>query len=222
MARRISHVLFDLDGTLADTAPDLAHALNQTLGQYGRPPLAFASIRPLVSQGAVKMLEHAFVMRESAPEFAEIRQRFLTVYGDTVANETSLFDGMDTVLATLEDNDLGWGVVTNKPAWLTEPLMQALALVERAGCIISGDTLAERKPHPAPMYLACARLRTKPNRTVFVGDAGRDIEAGRRAGMKTLAAAYGYIDADDDVAGWGADGIIDSPMGLLHWLDLDA
>ncbi len=218
MSNGISCVLFDLDGTLVDTAPDMAHALNRTLVNHGRQPLAFEAIRPSVSLGGVALVKLAFNLDEADPELAPLREEFLAIYRDNLSRESRLFPGMEQVLDGLEGIDASWGIVTNKPGWLTNPLMQDLQLDARSGCIVSGDTLEQRKPHPAPLLHACELLQRNPEETVYVGDARRDIEAGASAGMTTLVAAYGYIDEAEDPEDWGADGLVESPEEILAWL----
>lgn len=214
----VSCVLFDLDGTLVDTAPDMAHALNRTLVNHGRQPLAFEAIRPSVSLGGVALVKLAFNLDEADPELNPLREEFLAIYRDNLSRESRLFPGMEQVLAGLEGIDASWGIVTNKPGWLTNPLMQDLQLDARSGCIVSGDTLAQRKPHPAPLLHACELLQRNPEETVYVGDARRDIEAGASAGMTTLVAAYGYIGEAENPEDWGADGLVESPEEILAWL----
>ena len=214
----VSCVLFDLDGTLVDTAPDMANALNRTLVNHGRQPLAFEAIRPSVSLGGVALVKLAFELDEADPELSPLREEFLAIYRDNLSRESRLFPGMEQVLANLEAIDASWGIVTNKPGWLTNPLMQDLQLAARSGCIVSGDTLEQRKPHPAPLLHACELLRCNPGETVYVGDARRDVEAGASAGMATLVAAYGYIGEAENPEDWGADGLVDSPEEILAWL----
>jgi len=218
MNNQIKTVLFDLDGTLADTAPDLAYALNETLKQNSKQPLPFETIRPVVSHGGIALVKLGFNIGIEHPEFETLKQQFLDIYVNNIANETTLFGGMDELLQQLEQRNILWGVVTNKPAWLTDPLMEGLSLSQRAACIVSGDTLAERKPHPAPVLYACEQTGAKPHECLYVGDAQRDIEAGNRAGLKTLAALFGYIEEDDDPALWQADAMISSPSDILDWL----
>ncbi|MGA7801095.1 MAG: phosphoglycolate phosphatase [Gammaproteobacteria bacterium] len=215
----IGAVLFDLDGTLLDTAPDLAYCLNELLVQSGRPPLPFEKIRPVVSHGGIGLIRLGFGLEPNHPSFAELRRRLLDLYRDNLARHTQLFPGMDSVLAGLEARGIKWGVVTNKPGWLTDPLLQALGLFERAASVISGDTLPQRKPDPAPVLLACTQTGCSASQCVYVGDAARDIEAGRRAGLHTLVALFGYIAECDDPASWGADELIQTPEALLRWLD---
>ena len=214
----IRTLLFDLDGTLADTAPDLAEALNHVLREAGREPLPYETIRPVVSHGSPALLKLGFAMDEAHPDYAKYRQTLLNHYLANIARHTTLFAGMAELLAEVEESGRNWGVVTNKPAFLTEPLMAALGIAERAATIVSGDTLTGRKPHPAPMLLACCQAGSAAAQCLYVGDAARDIEAGRAAGMPTLAALWGYIEAHDDPAEWRADGYIEHPREILAWL----
>ena len=218
--RAIRAVLFDLDGTFADTAPDLAYALNETLRQFGARPLPFEAIRPHVSHGATALVRLGFGLEPGTAPFEARRQVLLDVYAANLCRGTRPFDGIPEVLDGLEANGMPWGIVTNKPAWLTDPLMAGLGLAERAGCIVSGDTTANRKPHPEPILHACARIGVAPTECVYVGDAERDIEAGRRAGTATLAATFGYLQDQEDPSLWGADALVDHPRGLLAWLGL--
>lgn len=211
-------VLFDLDGTLADTAPDLADALNGVRDHRGLAPLSFDVIRPIVSHGADALIYLSFELSPDDDGYAEIREDLLDIYLNNIANKTRLFPGMAEVLETIENTGRNWGVVTNKPSWLTEPLLRALNLHERAACIVSGDTASKRKPDPEPMLFASSLVGSHCHECLYVGDAERDIEAGRRAGMKTLAALFGYIDDHDRPETWGADGMINQPGEILDWL----
>lgn len=212
-------VLFDLDGTLADTAQDLAYALNQTLAQYGVDPLPFRVIRPVVSHGAMALIQLGFHLNQDEEGFNERRHFLLQIYAANLCRRTRLFDGMAEVLARLEHDQIPWGVVTNKPASLTDPLMQQLALSQRTQAIVSGDTCRQRKPHPMPVQHACRLLGVDPRQTWCVGDAGRDIEAGRAAGNLTIGALWGYIHPSDPAARWGADHYIEHPRQLIRLLD---
>jgi phosphoglycolate phosphatase len=214
----IKSVLFDLDGTLADTAPDLADALNHVLVAQGQPALPFEHIRPVVSHGGIALIRLGFNIEPEHPEFEGLRQQLLDYYLANIAAKTTLFDGMNDALTHIESHGMNWGVVTNKPAWLTDPLMEALGLAQRAACIVSGDTLPERKPHPAPMLYACNLAGSRAHECLYIGDAERDIEAGRAAGMQTLVALFGYIGDEDDPHTWGADGMIETPGGIIDWL----
>ncbi len=219
MNASVRTVLFDLDGTLADTAPDLADALNIVLDEQGRHTLSYDVIRPIVSHGAAALIYLGFELEDGDDGFDEIRNRLLDVYRENIARKTRLFPGMDEVLNTLEARGMAWGIVTNKPSWLTEPLLRELNLDSRAACIVSGDTTSRKKPDPMPMHFACSLVGCEAHECIYVGDAQRDIEAGKRAGMPTLAALFGYIGDHDHPADWGADAMINSPQEILSWLD---
>jgi 2-phosphoglycolate phosphatase len=211
-------VLFDLDGTLADTAPDLAYALNQTLLHYRHPPLPYESIRPVVSHGGIALIKLGFGLAPDTPDFEERRERLLSIYAENLCRATGLFPGMGAVLSRLETDGLPWGIVTNKPAWLTDPLIAALQLERRAACVVSGDTCNRGKPHPDPILHACQLLGRDPRHTWYIGDAGRDIQAGKSAGCLTIGALYGYLHPDDPPDAWQADLTIDRPEQLLDLL----
>jgi phosphoglycolate phosphatase len=213
--------LFDLDGTLLDTAPDIAHALNRLLAEERREPLPFASIRPQVSHGSVATVRAGFPDARE-PEFERLRLRFLDLYRERVAVETQPFAGCEHTLQRLEAAHIPWGIVTNKPGWLTDPLLAAMRLDVRAGCVLSGDSLDQRKPHPRPLRVAAALLGHAPRDCVFVGDARRDVDAARAAGMCALGAAFGYLGAEDSPDEWLADGWLDHPTDLLAWFGLPA
>ena len=212
-------VLFDLDGTLLDTAPDMAAALNALRVLEGLEPMAFGDIRPHVSHGSIRLIEIGFGCR-AGERFERLRSRFLDLYRSDIAAGTRPFDGLEDVLRALEARRIPWGVVTNKPGWLTEPLMTAVGLRDRAAAIISGDTLPERKPHPLPLLHAAGLIRVEPAACVYVGDAERDVQAGRAAGMRTVVAAFGYIGPDEDPTTWLADEIVEQPADLLDSLGL--
>jgi N-acetyl-D-muramate 6-phosphate phosphatase len=215
---RPAALLLDLDGTLLDTAPDMGGALNRLRAEHGLEPLAAEVIRPVVSHGAMRLVALGFP--EAAGEsFESLRLRFLDLYAAHLAVGTRLFPGFDAVLETLESRGLPWGVVTNKPGWLTTPLLAALGLDHRSACAVSGDTLPERKPHPLPLLHAARLLGVEPGRCIYVGDAERDIQAGRAAGMTTLVATYGYISAGEDPLQWQPHGLVSEPAELLAWVD---
>lgn len=217
-AADIRTILFDLDGTLLDTAPDLAAALNTVLEENQQPALPFESIRPVVSHGGIALIKLGFKLLQDDPRFDPLRQRLLTVYRENISRHTTLFPGMDRLLRDIEQRGLSWGVVTNKPGWLTDPLMKDLQLYDRAVCVISGDTLQQRKPHPAPLLHACQLANCRPDQCLYVGDAQRDIEAGRNAGMYTMVALFGYFTDQDQPHLWGATHSISEPGELLAWL----
>jgi phosphoglycolate phosphatase len=208
----------DLDGTLADTAPDLAAALNALRVEEGFEPLSLGEIRSFVSHGAPQLVRLGFGEELIEDEFERLRGRLLDHYSRAVCRHTRLFPGFDILLQELETRGGRWGVVTNKPGWLTAPLMAELGLSERAGSIVSGDTLAHRKPHPAPLLLAAEQMQVEAESCIYVGDARRDIEAGLAAGMYTVAVRWGYIPPDDSADDWNAHRVIDEPGELMELL----
>lgn len=217
----VKALLLDLDGTLLDTAPDMATALNLLRTEQSVAPLPFAAIRPHVSHGAAALVRLGF---PDAPDdyMVELRARFLELYRENLSAGTRLFDGFDAVLRRLEGDGIRWGVVTNKPAFLSEPLVEAVGLRARMACIVSGDTVAQRKPHPAPMLHAAKLLGCEPGQCLYVGDAERDVAAAHAAGMPALVALFGYLSESDTPHAWGADGLIDSPADILRWIDSPA
>lgn len=213
-------ILFDLDGTLADTAPDLGGALNRVLQEEGRPPLPADTTRPIISHGVRGLLRVGFGLTPDDNAYAALAERLLAHYTANICAETRLFDGMDALLATLERDGIHWGIVTNKPTRFTDPLVAALGLTQRAACIVSGDTTARPKPWPDPLLHACTLAAVSPARTLYVGDDIRDIQAGHAAGMPAIAAAWGYLGTDDPIHTWGADAIADTPHTFLSALAL--
>ena len=206
MGKKQTHgILFDLDGTLVDTAPDLANALNYLLEQENETPLPFEQIRPHASHGTVALIKVGFGIDESDSRFERFRQEIIDHYLEHIADESALFEGMVSVLEQLEQNAHPWGVVTNKPGFLTQPLLEQLNLWDRAAVVVSGDTLKQRKPDPTPLLYACEQIGSRPEASIYVGDAERDISAGRAAGMHTITAHYGYIADDDNPTSWRAD-----------------
>ncbi len=218
LSGRISTVLFDLDGTLIDTAPDMAAALDILCDEEQHDRLPYSRVRPIVSNGSVALVTLAFGDKLNTATLERLKSRYLEIYQDHLAVHSQLFDEMDELLVQLEKNDIKWGVVTNKPGWLTEPLMESLGLVQRAACIVSSDSTENRKPHPEPMYYACKLTDAQPEQCVYVGDARRDIEAGQNAGMKTIIAEYGYIADSENTEDWQADHSIQSPSQILALL----
>lgn len=216
--RTVRGVLFDLDGTLLDTAPDMASALNALRVAEGLAPLPFEKIRGEVSHGSKAMIETGFGKNLAEDQAEALRQRFLGHYTETLCRDTKLFPRMESVLDTLEKAGMAWGVVTNKPAFLTHPLLRALHLEQRCCCIVSGDTLPRRKPYPDPLIHAAAQCGLAPAQCVYIGDAERDIASGRAAGMATAVACWGYIGADDHPEIWGADHLLHKPADVLVWL----
>lgn len=211
-------VLFDLDGTLLDTSHDMGSALNRLLVEQGRTPLPYERIRSEVSHGANALVRLGFALHQEDAGFEQLRQDFLTYYEQDLCVHTCLFDGMNNVLGYLEARRLPWGVVTNKPEYLTRPLLEELGLWTRATCVVSGDTLETRKPCPEPLLYGCRLTGADPRACMYIGDAERDIQAGKSAGMKTLIATFGYLASDDQPEAWGADGMIDHPEDILNWI----
>lgn len=212
----ISTVLFDLDGTLVDTAPDLGYALNLQLQKHGKPTLSDATIRPVASHGSRGLIGLGFGVTPADANFIALRDEYLALYDQVFTRSPKLFDGMNEVLKTLEKQKLKWGIVTNKPRRFTQPLVASLGLHLRAACVVSGDDAAKPKPSPETLLLACKEVRVKPQNCIYIGDAARDIEAGRAAGMKTAVALFGYIDKTDRPQEWGADTMIKTPQELLN------
>lgn len=211
-------VLFDLDGTLVDTAPDLALALNLQRERHGLPPLALEIVRPHASHGSRGLLGIGFGMTPEHAQFAVMRDEYLDLYDQVFTNSPQMFAGIAELLSALEEAGIRWGVVTNKPRRFTQPLLEAMGLSTRASCIVSGDDAARPKPHPDTLLLACELAGAEPTACIYVGDAERDIQAGNAAGMRTLVASYGYLDVHDRPHEWGAAGMIASPQELLEQL----
>jgi phosphoglycolate phosphatase len=209
-------VLFDLDGTLADTAPDLGHVLNLQRTARGLEPIAMARLRPVVSQGARGLLRVGFGLTPEQDGYEALREEFLELYARNLYRETRLFDGMAAVLDAFDAAGKPWGIVTNKQARFTGPLVEALGLHGRAGCVISGDTCARAKPHPDPLLEAARRLGVEADRCAYVGDDERDMLAGRAAGMLPVVALYGYLGERTDPHTWDAHSAIGHPLELLQ------
>jgi phosphoglycolate phosphatase len=215
---KLSCVLFDLDGTLVDTAPDLIACLNKALGIHQLDAVNAEHVKPFISLGALPMINASVSQTVSDSEKTEILETMLNCYENNIAKHTVFFAGMVETLTTIEQHGLKWGVVTNKRKRFTDPLMDALDLTHRAACIISGDSTGNPKPHPEPMLAACQQAGVHPHECVYIGDASHDIIAGKSVQMKTLAAVYGYIKPNDNPASWGADALIDSPEQLTTWI----
>lgn len=215
----IRAILFDLDGTLADTAPDLGGALNRLLAEAGRPPLPLSVSRPHTSSGARGMLQAGLGIAPDHPDYERLKSRFLDLYAENICVETRLFDGMAGVLGHIVSRGLHWGIVTNKAERFTHPLLERMGLASQAACIVCGDTTPHPKPHPAPLLHAATLLGLPAPACLYVGDDLRDIQAARAAGMPVLAAAFGYLGDSGDPASWGADAVIGHPDGLLAYLE---
>ena len=211
-------ILFDLDGTLADTAPDLAAALNRVRTDRGLAPVPPERLRSSSSHGARGLIGTGMGVAPDHADYRALRDAFLAHYESALCVDTTLFADVSALLDEIESRALKWGIVTNKATRYTMPLLDLLGLGGRAGVVVCGDTTPHTKPHPAPLLAAATGLGVAPERCVYVGDAERDVVAGVAAGMRTIVARYGYIDAGEDPLRWPADGAIDDPGGLLHWL----
>jgi 2-phosphoglycolate phosphatase len=218
MFLNIQAVLFDLDGTLIDSAPDLGAAADKMRTDRGLPSLPLERYRPMAGAGARGMLAEAFGLTPEHPEFAAMREEFFGNYEARMTVQTTVFDGVADLVAQLLDRRLPWGVVTNKAARFTVPLTQAMPLFSTAGAVVSGDSTPYSKPHPAPLLEAAARLAVDPRHCIYVGDDERDIVAGLAAGMGTVAATYGYLGERSNPLEWGAHAAIKSPSELLQLL----
>jgi len=207
-------VLFDLDGTLADTAPDLCATLNILLLEEGQPQHPYSRLRPHTSSGVRGLLGEGFGIQPADRDYERLSKRFLEIYGARLCEMSTLFDGIPKLLDTLEAHGIAWGIVTNKRARFTDPLVAALGLSPRTTCVVSGDTTAEAKPSPLPVLHACMLLGCTPQRTLYVGDDRRDIVAGRAAGTLTAAVSYGYLGNGGPPHTWGADFVADHPAAL--------
>lgn len=211
-------VFFDLDGTLADTAPDLASALNALLARHGKPPVPYAEVRSLAAYGAQRLLRKGFGMTADDPGYAELRDEYLNLYGEAVCQHSALFPGMVEVLEALRQRNIPWGVVTNKHARFTVPLLEKLGLSGHLACTISGDSCANAKPHPEPLLLAATTLGVQAQDCLFVGDTINDLKAAEAAGMRVLIASWGYFDENELRANWNPTAWIDKPEEILDFL----
>lgn len=211
-------VFFDLDGTLADTAPDLIGTLHRLQAEHGLPETPFGQLRPMVSNGVRGLLGVGFGLTPEMPEYPQMANRFLDLYADALCVKTHLFAGMAELLDALDAHGIAWGVVTNKAERFARPIVDTLGLTARCRCVIGGDTAARAKPHPDSLLHACQVSGTNPLNCLYVGDDIRDITAGRAAGMKTVAAAYGYLGNGVEISAWEADLIIQQPLEILELL----
>jgi phosphoglycolate phosphatase len=213
-------VLFDLDGTLIDSAPDLGAAADKMRTDRGLPSLPLADYRPMAGAGARGMLSIAFGLTPESSEFPKLREEFFRNYEVRMLLDTHVFAGVAELIDELDAQGLPWGIVTNKASRFTDPLVAAIPKFVTARAVVSGDTTPHAKPHPEPLLEAARRLNVDPARCIYVGDDERDIVAGRAAGMRTLAATYGYMGANADATLWRADGCVESPLEVLQWLNL--
>lgn len=222
MAEAVRAVLFDLDGTLADTAPDMARTVNAMRAARGLEPVALEVVRPYVSRGARGMIGAAFGVNPEDAAFAEMREEFLALYAQNLCVDTRLFPEMDDLLVRLEERGMAWGVVTNKFERLARSVIDGLGLASRSAVLVGGDTCERAKPFPDPLLHAAQALALHPSSILYVGDDERDVQAARAAGMPVVAAAYGYLGDGPDPARWGADGVVDSPAGIARWAGLES
>lgn len=214
----IRTVLFDLDGTLLDTAADLAYALNQLRLKHKLPELPLPVIRPTVGYGSRSMLKLGFNIDENHPSYTQYLEEFLMFYQSHLTDSTQLFPQMEKVLTHLETQRIPWGIVTNKPARFTFDLLKALGLEHRAACIICGDSLSKRKPNPDQILHACQLLKQNPCDCLYIGDTSIDVTASKAAGTKSLVALYGYISPEEDPYSWEADGYVQKPIEIIEWV----
>lgn len=211
-------VLFDLDGTLVDTAPDLGYALNLQRERHGLPFLPDEIIRPYASHGSRGLLEIGFDLRPGHVNFESMRAEYLDLYTEVMTRQPVLFPGMAETLQHIEQRGLRWGIVTNKPRCFTGPIVEALQLQQRAAVVISGDDAPQPKPSPQTLFMACEHMGIAPQTALYIGDAERDVQAGNAAGMQTLVALFGYLGEADQPAQWGAYGLIHLPQEILAYL----
>ncbi len=220
MTTSIRAVLFDLDGTLIDSAPDLAAAANELRSVRGLPALPYEALRPMVGTGARGMLGVAIALTPADPGFIEARDEFLARYEQRMTTLTHVFPAMAKVIDALDQARLPWGIVTNKAERFALPLVLALGLGQRSAVVVCGDTTPQAKPHPEPLLEAARRMQVEPAACAYVGDDLRDVQAGRAAGMRTVAAAWGYLGKSEPIDAWAADHVINEPAQLLKWLAL--
>ncbi len=216
----IEAVLLDLDGTFADTASDLGEALNHVRNLHSLPPLPLAILRPQASHGSPGLLKLGMNVTPDSDGYDEMRAAFLEHYEAHICDRTKLFPGMGALISELEERDIPWGIVTNKPHRYTVPLMEKLGYATRAACLVSGDTCEEAKPHPAPMLHAAKLIGVDPERCLYLGDDLRDMQAAKAANMIGIIAGYGYLEANADTSKWQAAGIVQTPFALLRFLSL--
>ena len=218
MRPAVRGVLFDLDGTLIDSAPDLAGAANRLRADHGLPPLPLAALRPMVGSGARGMVGVAFGVKPGEPRFEELRDAFLAHYEAGLLQATRPFDGVEAMLAALEESGTPWGIVTNKATRFTAPIVAGLGLAQRAAVVVGGDTTPHSKPHPEPLFAAARAMGLPPGHVAYVGDDLRDAQAAQAAGMPMIAATWGYLGLGEPVEAWGADVVADAPSDVLAWL----
>jgi len=211
-------VFFDLDGTLLDTAPDLIAALNDILEQHQLPPTELLETRSYVHGGSITMIKHAFNIDQNHPTFKPIRAAFLNRYRKILTQQTTFFPGIETVLNHLDDKKLPWGIITNKPEWLTIPILEHFQLTNRIACLVAGDTLSTRKPDPAPLHYACHLTNCQPHQAIYIGDAESDVITAKAAGMPIIAVTYGYHHPSENPTEWPATHFANTPEEIIKLL----
>lgn len=211
-------VLFDLDGTLIDSAPDLAGAANRLRAEHGLAPLPLEALRPMVGSGARGMVGFAFGVKPGESRFEELRDAFLAHYEAGLLQSTRSFDGIEALLSALESAGTPWGIVTNKATRFTMPIVEGLGLARRAAVVVCGDTTPHSKPHPEPLFAAARAMGLPPESVVYVGDDLRDAQAAQAAAMPMIAATWGYLGLGEPVEAWGADVVADAPAAVLAWI----
>ena len=214
----IKAVLFDLDGTLVDTAPDLSAALNTLRRNAGMSDYSPEQLRPVASAGARGMLEMGMGIAPDDADYERLREEFLAAYRDNIFVHSTLFEGVESLLTRLENDKISWGIVTNKPGWLTKPLLDQMQLSRRAACIVSGDSAPRAKPAPDTLLLACEQIKLTPSECVYIGDDKRDIDAAKACNMPVLAARWGYLGENENPDNWLADGVINHPLDIVTWI----
>ncbi len=214
---RVNSLFFDLDGTLFDTAADITTALNKVLQRYDQPVVSFDHVRQYVALGSKAILTCGFSSEAPSFDMDQLRDEFLLDYRKHLVDQTTLYDGMADVLNYLDEARIPWGVVTNKPGWLAEPILVHFELNQRSRCLIAGDTLSERKPHPLPLFRACEIVGVNPNKSAYVGDTETDVQAAKAAGMLSILAQYGY-GTPHEVINANSDTVIQQPVDILRWL----
>jgi 2-phosphoglycolate phosphatase len=212
-------LFFDLDGTLLDTAQDFAYAINLMLAKRNMPFLDFDLFREQVYGESRKMVSFAFDIQENEPDFESIRQEFLHTYHQNCTKKTIFFPGMALLLNKLDEENIPWGIITSKPTWLAQPIIEHFKLDKRAASIVMGDTVSKTKPDPMPLLYACERARILPSHATYVGDLETDIIAAKASGMKSIGVTYGYHPPETDFQKWGADLIAHKPLEILQWLN---
>ncbi|MDP1574423.1 MAG: HAD-IA family hydrolase [Coxiellaceae bacterium] len=211
-------LFFDLDGTLLDTAQDFAHTINIMLAKINKPPVDFHLFREQVHAESKRMISYAFNLNENDPLFEPIREDFLNTYHKNCTQKTVFFEDMEKVLDHLDEEKIPWGIITNKPTWLTTPIVKHFKLDRRASCIIAGDTLAKCKPDPLPLLYACERTNVMPTDAGYVGDLETDVLSARNAGMKSIAVSFGYHAPNTDLSTWGADHVVQTADDIMKLL----